>query len=277
MKIAQLIILILSTTLIATKLKLKIQPGKSIDIENPFYFEFAERCKFKNIPTEGKVFIQSTSSEQFIVDSQEVNSYTIEKTSLRKKYRFQIKVKSGVTIRNLSDNEVEIKCTLKNSKKTLLSDLNNLNNFKEGLIKFEFDPNIPFELSNPLWIGISGHCAITTEGEQAGFGKMLKGKGKLNGENVPDAGLHLTFKTGDNLELWGGPLCKVQLLNEGTATIYADCDLGNQIKEKIDEVQSLLNMLGEFKSFFNKMDEIALLKLKSQDNEDVNEIINLLK
>jgi len=254
----QAFILLLSFSFIFSW-KLKVRPFSSIVVENPFYFPLSEICtfKYKLSPQIGKASI-SSPNESFSIDNQELTTFEVPKASLRKNYQVRLQVDSKVSINNNSDSDFVIKCALENAQVTLLSDLKVLSSLSQEndpniSYDFVFQPNVPEKFSNPLFFAVSATCSLKTEGSQEGFGKVLKGKAKLNGVEVPKDGLTLVLTNGEVLKLWASAFSEVQIENKGTQTINANCELGSEeIKRKVEEIGELLELIeGHESSFVN--------------------------
>ena len=91
--------------------------------------------------------------------------------------------------------------------------------------KFTLNPNSPFKISNPLLWGISASCKVTTSDPSDEMsGRMTKGTGKINGQNV-GSGVELTVKSGDTFSISASGLAGVEITNHGQDPVIAECSL----------------------------------------------------
>ena len=115
--------------------------------------------------------------------------------------------------------------------------------------KYDFLPDNPVDISNPLLWKISASCTLHDDQENTIQGRMIKGTGSLNGINVGE-GLSVSVKDGDQLKITASALAKVEITNKGTSNVHADCGLSESSKEEMKFVKSILQeMLGVYDKF----------------------------
>jgi hypothetical protein len=118
----------------------------------------------------------------------------------------------------------------------------------EDIGNYEFEPNKPVDISNPLLWSIKASCKISTTDESDNLkGVMKKGKGTLNGQSV-GTGVELDLKNGDILTITATSLASVEITNLGTNTVSASCSLG---EETIKEIRYMRSILDEEDKFLN--------------------------
>jgi hypothetical protein len=112
--------------------------------------------------------------------------------------------------------------------------------FKD-LGNYDFQPNIPVDINNPLLWQIKAKCSIkATDDSDQVKGVMKKGTGTLNGQSV-GSGVELTLKNGDTLSLTASALAAVEITNLGTNTVSASCSLAEETIGEIEYIKLLLN------------------------------------
>ncbi len=110
----------------------------------------------------------------------------------------------------------------------------------EDIGNYEFEPNKPVDISNPLLWSIKASCKISTTDESDHLkGVMKKGSGTLNGQSV-GAGVELDLKNGDTLTITATYLASVEITNLGSNTVSASCSLGEETIEQIKYMRSIL-------------------------------------
>ncbi len=118
----------------------------------------------------------------------------------------------------------------------------------EDIGNYEFEPNKPVDISNPLLWSIKASCKISTTDESDNLkGVMKKGSGTLNGQSV-GTGVELELKNGDILTITATSLASVEITNLGINTVSASCSLG---EETINEIRYMRSILDEEQKFLN--------------------------
>jgi hypothetical protein len=111
-----------------------------------------------------------------------------------------------------------------------------------SFLSFDFTPNIPKSIPNPLGSSISLKCTISsTDSSDVMFGVMKSGVGKVNGIIVPAAGISFTVKNGDVVAIEGDAGSEVSITNKGNTNVHADCDFALAKTKQIDDENSLLD------------------------------------
>ncbi len=110
----------------------------------------------------------------------------------------------------------------------------------EDIGSYNFEPNKPLDISNPLLWTVKAKCKIQTTDESDTLkGVMKKGTGTLNGQSV-GAGVNLELKNGDSLLITASALASVEITNLGTNVVAAKCALTAETIEEINYMKSLL-------------------------------------
>lgn len=163
---------------------------------------------------------------------------------------------SDVSITNQGATTVHADCdlaTLETVKPSSLSENEFL--FKFGkmlkgandLGSLDFAPNVAQTIANPLFWEISASCTITTiDSADILSGKMNGGTGTFNGQTIPDAGLQLSVKTGDNLAITASSEASVTITNLGKNTVHAQCGLS--VFKKMEKMLKEFNRSKEKKT-----------------------------
>jgi len=95
-----------------------------------------------------------------------------------------------------------------------------------SFLSFDFQSNTPQSIPNPLGSDINLKCTITsTDASDVMFGKMISGSGTVNGQTVPAAGISFTVKNGDVFSIGSNAGSEIQITNQGSSLVHADCDL----------------------------------------------------
>lgn len=96
---------------------------------------------------------------------------------------------------------------------------------------YEFEPGKPLKVINPFGWDVSAKCALkTTDASNILEGKLIYGKGKINGRDV-GSGMEMEIKNGDSFILDASPEAVVEITNKGQSTVTADCLIGNFANE----------------------------------------------
>jgi hypothetical protein len=108
---------------------------------------------------------------------------------------------------------------------------------------FDFPPNKPVEISNPLLWTVSAICDLkTADSNDSVIGEMLKGNGSLDGKDI-GKGTELSVKNGDAMTIGASSWAKVRITNKGQNTIHARCRLKLETKDEVLFVKSLIDEL----------------------------------
>jgi hypothetical protein len=106
---------------------------------------------------------------------------------------------------------------------------------------YDFAPNTPVTIANPLLWSISASCHLhTTDAADQIQGSMLKGSGKIDGKDVPKDGLSVTIANNDTLTISASALASVKIVNTGKATVSADCGLSYETLAELEYIENLL-------------------------------------
>ena len=106
---------------------------------------------------------------------------------------------------------------------------------------YDFAPNTPVKIDNPLLWGISASCHLhTVDAADQIKGSMLKGSGKIDGKDVPKEGLSVTVANNDTLTIYATALASVNIINTGTSTVSADCGLSYETLSELEYIENLL-------------------------------------
>jgi len=184
----------------------------------------------------------------------------------KKKYKtiFNLLKDSKVMIKNLGENPILLKCHIKQTKKNLNKNIELFKEYKSNNLMItkdiDFAPNSPFEFSNPLFFGVSAVCNISSPAPEAFFGQIEKGHAKINGNNIPAEGLHMTVNNGDKFSLHADSYTTAKITNQGTASVHASCGLGvhaevGEFDRKFEELLELEKTLNTHEAFFKVGDE----------------------
>lgn len=273
-KILILLTFLLSLSLISSKWEVELIPRNEYEIENPFPFNFEEKCKFIYENPSDKITIKILKGKLFSEQgelSNGENGILIDNKNQKKiKGFYNLEANSKILIKNLGENPIKLKCQLKQSKKKLDNLFIEMHKLKQNNLKIsediDFNPNAPYSFSNPLFFSVSATCDISAPGPEAFYGKVTKGSASINGNNIPPEGLNLTVNNGDKFSLSASRYSAAEITNQGNAPVHAHCDVGvsNEVfEEKFNELLNIRKSLEEHEKFFHA-DDFKSLKFLSE-------------
>lgn len=258
-------------SLISCKWVIDLLPNKEYEIENPVPFKFTEKCKLKYENPSDKLSIKILSG-RFFKNFEEfsLNSENFINNENQKKWkgRFTLLENTKIQIKNLGDKTIKLKCKLKHTRKMIDFHMSEIKKFIERFSQknenstkdlkisedVDFNPNAPYEFSNPLFFSVSATCDITAPAPESLFGEVKKGSASINGNEIPKEGMHLTVNNGDQFHLKATAHAMATITNQGDQTVHAKCGLGSndlkEIEEKYEELKDIKRQLMVHELFF---------------------------
>ena len=225
-------------------LSFDFQPSTAKSIPNPIGVDLTLKCTLTSTDATDSLVGKMVSG------TGSVNGQNIPATGLS----FTVKNGDVVTIESTAGSELSIlnqgssnvhaDCDLAHSLETHVTILDSLKTALGSYDSYDFVPNVPQTISNPLFWGISASCTLTSpDASDVLTGKMTAGNGTLNGQVVPAEGLTLTIKNNDVLAITCSEEAGVELTNLGTSTVHAQCGLTLGERDKKEVVQMLTYLL----------------------------------
>lgn len=113
-------------------------------------------------------------------------------------------------------------------------------------LTISLEPGKTFSLKNPLIFGVKINCSIqTADASDSISAHVTKGKASLNGNPVPSGGLTVDVHNGDTLRIEASGSTSADLLNNGTSTVTADCNLAQETVDEIEATREALDLIYE--------------------------------
>jgi hypothetical protein len=158
---------------------------------------------------------------------------------------------ASVSITNLGQSQVNSSCSIglkqkKEFKRAYKFVSKILGKLTDDLSSYDFMPNTPVVIANPLWFGISGKCTVkTNDTSDVIVGSILKGSGTLNGQTITSA-TTLTVKKGDTFTITASASAEVSITNKGKSNVHADCSLDLETLRNFYQVKTLIEKFRQY-------------------------------
>jgi len=220
-------------------------PGTPVNVTNPMFFSISESCT-----------ITSTDDSDDLVAVMVIGTATLNGNPVGTGLTVTVKNNeiltitatsyAEVTITNTGKSLVHAHCVLGGMKRKdrkmfriIYKKVSKV--LKENSIgHYDFAPNTPVQISNPLVWSVSASCHVHTADPTDDLaGTMVSGTGSLNGKDV-GKGLTLTVKDGDSFTISASAWAEVEITNKGVTTLHADCSLSEESKRELEFVKKFI-------------------------------------
>jgi hypothetical protein len=105
---------------------------------------------------------------------------------------------------------------------------------------YNFLPNQPVQINNPLLWTVKANCKIITIDKSDVLKANMKyGTATLNGNVVKD-GIEVNLKNGDSLAITASSRAQVVITNNGANRVTASCGLSTKTKLEVEYIKSII-------------------------------------
>ena len=222
-------------------------PGVPVVVSNPMFFGISETCLITATDS-NDVFTATMNSGTGTLNGKDVNQGLNVTVSNGDSLIITASAYASVTITNTGNSLVHAACSLgKRQAQIYYKAYKTVNRFikSNDIGSYDFAPNSPVSISNPLLWSINASCNLkTSDTSDVINAKMNRGTGKVNG-NAIGSGSAVSVKNTDILTIQASALAQVQLTNTGATNVHADCGLSNE------SIRELYLARGFLEKYFN--------------------------